>query len=344
MNELLEPLRGALIGHGVLLPLAMFVALGAAVFVTASRLARHGDTIADATGLGRFWVGTLLLAASTSVPEVVTDVNAALLGAIDLGVGDLMGSTLANMLILAMLDLFYARRRILDRVADGHVLVGAIAIVLTTIAAVAIGSRGFGRIGHVGIESVVIVIVYALGMRVVYDRSCAAAPPPPEAVVATGAGTLRRAALGFGGTVVVLWLLAPLVVIAADAVSQEAGLSQTLIGTLLVGFTTSFPEIAATIAAVRMGALDMAVGNIFGSNAFNMTVLLAMDLAYAPGPVLAAVAPAAALAAQFAVIAMALGIVGIQARSGGRYGLLRIESLLILATYVAGAMLLARAG
>jgi cation:H+ antiporter len=344
MNELLDPLRTALIGHGVLLPLAVFVALGAAVFVTASRLAHHGDAIADATGVGRFWVGTLLLAASTSVPEFVTDINAALLRAVDIGVGDLMGSTLANMLILAALDLFYAKRRILDHVADGHVLVGAIAIVLTTFAAVAIGVGGFGRIGHGGVETIVIVIGYALGMRVVHDRSRADLPPPPEGVAPAHAGALRRAALGFGGTVVVLWLLAPLVVIAADAVAHEAGLSQTLIGTLLVGFTTSFPEIAATIAAVRMGAIDMAVGNIFGSNAFNMTILLAMDLAYTPGPVLADVSPAAVLAAQFAVVALALGIVGIQARSGGRYGLLRIESLLILATYAAGAVVLARAG
>lgn len=171
MNDLLEPLRGALIGHGLLLPLLVFVTLGAAVFVTTSRLAHHGDTIADATGLGRFWIGTLL-----------------------------------------------------------------------------------------------------------------------------------------------------------------------------VGVTTSLPEIAATIAAVRMGALDMAVGNIFGSNAFNMAILLPMDPAYTPGPVLATVSPAAALAAQFAVVALALGIVGIQARSGGRHGLLRLESLLILAIYVGAMVVLARSG
>jgi len=344
MNELLEPLRGALIGHGLLLPLMVFVTLGAAVFVTASRLAHHGDTIADATGLGRFWIGTLLLAASTSIPELVTDINAALLGAVDIGVGDLMGSTLANMLILAMLDLLYAKRRILDRVADGHVLVGAIAIVLTMIAAVAIDAGGLGRIGHIGVETIVIVIVYALGMRLVYDRSRSGVPPPPEGAAPAHGGALRRAIFGFAGTVIVLWLLAPLVVIAADAVAHEAGLSQTLIGTLLVGVTTSFPEIAATIAAVRMGALDMAVGNIFGSNAFNMAILLPMDPAYTPGPVLATVSPAAALAAQFAVVALALGIVGIQARSGGRHGLLRLESLLILAIYVGAMVVLARSG
>jgi cation:H+ antiporter len=342
VNELLDPLRAALDGHGLALPLLLFTVLGAAVFAAASRLAHHGDAIADATGLGRFWIGTILLAASTSVPELVTDVNAALLGAIDIGVGDLMGSTLANLLILAVLDLFYSRQHILDRVADGHVLVGAIAIVLTSIAALAIATGGFGRVGHVGVETLVIGVAYVLGMRVVYDRARADVPPP-EGVAGSNRPALRRALLGFGGAVLLLWLLAPLIVISAEAISNEAGVSQTLIGTLLVGFTTSFPEIAATIAAVRMGALDMAVGNIFGSNAVNMAILLAMDLAYGTGPVLAAVAPAAGVAAQFAVLSLALGIIGIQARSGGRYGLLRLESVLIVATYAAAVAVLVRA-
>ena len=74
-----------------------------------------------------------------------------------------------------------------------------------------------------------------------------------------------------------------------------------------------------------------------------LAILLAMDLAYGTGPVLAAVAPAAGVAAQSAVLSLALGIIGIQARSGGRYGLLRLESVLIVATYAAAVAVLVRA-
>src|SRR5688572_19910174 len=166
-----EALIDLLSGKGVFLPLGVFLAAGVAVYLLASRLARHADAIADATGLGRVWIGSLLLAASTSLPELTTDVNAALLGAVDIGVGDLMGSTLANMLILALLDLIYRKRRMLHEASLDHLLVGAIAVILTAIAGAAVASGGWGLIGHVGVETVVIVALYVLGIRLVYYHS-----------------------------------------------------------------------------------------------------------------------------------------------------------------------------
>src|SRR5688572_18173027 len=137
MHETVQALLG---GRGVWIPLAAFTAAGVMVFFAASRLARHADAIADATGLGRAWVGALLLAGSTSLPELITDVNAAVLGAIDLGIGDLFGSTLANMLLLATLDLAYRRRNVLDSVSPDHALIATLAMLLAAIAAAAIAS------------------------------------------------------------------------------------------------------------------------------------------------------------------------------------------------------------
>src|SRR5512134_2217986 len=76
--------------------------------------------------------------------------------------------------------------------------------------------------------------------------------------------------------------------LAADAVSQEAGLTVTFVGTLLVGLTTSLPELAATVSAVRIGALDLVAGNVFGSVAFNLLVFVFLDAAYRDGPLLQA--------------------------------------------------------
>lgn len=337
-----EAILGMLTGHGLGLPLGTFLLLGALVFLIASRLARDADLIADATGLGRLWIGSLLLAGSTSLPELVTDINAAVLGVPDIGVGDLLGSTMANMLILAGLDLAFPRRRILENVAVDHVLVGTLALVLTAMAGIAITMRGWGSIGHVGIETLVIGITYVLGMRIVY-RSSAAGPPHDQLTLGENGRTLLRQGLtGFALAAMGMLVTAPLLVISAEAVAIEAGLTQTAVGTLLVGFTTSFPEMAATVAAVRMGALDLAVGNIFGSNAFNMFVLLPMDLAYLPGPVLASVSGDQSITAQFAVLALALGMMGILGRSGRLLALVRLESVGILAAYAGLAWLLVR--
>jgi cation:H+ antiporter len=323
------------------LPLVAFFVLAALVFLAASRLAKHADAIADATGLGRVWIGSLLLAASTSLPELITDVNAAVLGAIDIGVGDLFGSTLANMLVLAALDLGYARRRLLHGVALDHTLVGAIGIVLTSIAAVAISTGGLYSLGPIGLESLVIAAVYLFGMHAVY-RGIAVVPSPPTQLPlgATRKSVLLGGVFGFALGAVGVSIVAPLLVTAAQAVAIESGQSDTLVGTTLVGLTTSFPEIAATVAAARMGAFDLAVGNIFGSNAFNMCIIFAMDVAYTGGPVLAAASPQHAVSAQAAVLALALGVMGMLARAKRRIAVARVESLLIVGTYLTLILLL----
>lgn len=335
-----DALLAVLTGQGLVLPLGAFVAIGVAVFVIASRLARDADRIADATGLGRVWIGTLLLAGSTSLPELLTDVNAALLDVPDIGVGDLLGSTMANLMILAVLDLAFARRRILENVAVDHALVATLALVLTAMAGIAVTSGGWGSLGHVGLETVLIAAAYVVGMRAVYRSSAATALRDQMELGEDRRSLLRRGTIGLATAAVGLLLTTPLLVISAEAVALESGLSNTAVGTLLVGFTTSFPELAATIAAVRMGALDLAVGNIFGSSAFNMFVLLPMDLAYRPGPVLASVSASHAISAQFACLVLALGMLGILARAGRRTLLVRIESLAILAAYAGLALLL----
>lgn len=333
-----------LTGRGLLVPLLVYLLVGAAIFAIAYRLARFADAIADATGIGRIWIGSVLLAASTSLPELTTDVNAARLGSIDIGVGDLMGSTLANMLVLALIDLVYARRRVLDNVSPDHALVGAIAIVLTATAGVAIAAGGLGRVGHIGVETLVIVAMYLVGMRAVYGTGVPAATAPPDQLeLGESSRTLLwHGVRGFALATLGLALTSPLLVVSASAIAAEGGVTETFIGTLLVGFTTSFPEIAATVAAVRIGALDLAVGNIFGSNAFNMCVLLGMDLAYSSGPVLAHASRDHLLSAQLAVLAIGLGILATLAPRSLRLGPVRIESLLVVLTYAGAAWLLVR--
>jgi cation:H+ antiporter len=339
LHDLATDLLG---GRGMGPPLAAFAAAGVLVFLVSSRLARHADAIADATGLGRAWIGALLLAGSTSLPELITDVNAAWLGTIDLGIGDLLGSTLANMLMLALLDLVYRRRNVLDTVSPDHALVGTLAMLVTAMAAAAIASGGWGHIGHVGVETVIIVAVYLLGMRSVYLNSRPTVPPEQLALGDSKRLVLRRGAAGFALGTAGLAIVAPALVLSAEVLATESGTSTTFIGTLLVGFTTSLPEIAATIAAARLGAFDLAVGNILGSNAFNLCILLPMDLVYVRGPLLAHASSVHLLSALLGILAIGFGVTGILARKGRIIDRVRIESLAILACYGGAVWLLAR--
>ena len=330
-----------LTSQGVALPLAAFLLIGAIVFLSGARLTRHADAIADASALGRLWIGTLLLAASTSLPELTTDVSAAALRAPNLGIGDLMGSSLANMLILALLDLIYFRRRVLDDISRNHLLVGVLAIILTALAGLDMATRSHGAFGPVGIGSALIVIIYLLGMRAVRAELPEATPPVQLPLGATRRNVLRKAIVGFAAVTAVLGLATPALVLSAEALARTSGLGETFVGTLLVGLTTSIPEGVTIIAAVRLGALDLAAGNAFGSNAFNMCILLAMDLASPTGPVLPQAAPANLIGAQLAVLVTAMILLRILTPRSRTIGRWRPESLLVLIAYATAIWLLA---
>ncbi len=333
--------QGFLTGHGPLIPLLALVSVSALIFLVASRLSRHADTIADETGLGGLWIGTVLLAASTSLPEVLTDVNAALFDTPDIGVGDIFGANMANMMILAVLDLVFARRRILEHVDRDHAQFGLLGLLLMAMTGIAIIVGGWGRIGHVGVETIMIAAVYLGGMRLFYRAANVQARfGKPDDASSPNRMRLREAAVGFSLGTIGLVILTPLLVLSAEAVSLETGISTTFVGTLLVGLTTTLPELGTTFSAIRLGAFDLAVGNLFGSVMFNMVVLLLMDFAYPRGPLLGFVSRDHLLTIFLALICLTLGIVAVLTRGRGRPGLLRLENVLILGTYVLGLWLL----
>ena len=114
--------------------------LAATVVVFAGNaLTRCADAIAELTKLGRLLVGSIFLAAATSLPELTVDISAVRMGLPDLAVGDLLGSSLFNLLILAVADLMNSSRgRMLSRESAAHALSAVMSIALTAMAAIAI--------------------------------------------------------------------------------------------------------------------------------------------------------------------------------------------------------------
>lgn len=335
MRELLHPL---LSGSGPFVAFLGLAAVGALVLLVAGRLAHDADTIAEETRLGGLWIGSMLLAAATSLPELLTDINAALLDVPDIGAGDLLGSSMANMAILAAVNLLFLHKRMFAHADDRHVLVGLLAIMLTSIAGFGIAVRGI-PMGPVGLDTTLILGAYLGGMWLL--RGIVQVPAAGNGESPKTRRRLWRAYIGFGVATLVLVALAPALVVTAEIFADESGLSDGFVGTLLLGAMTSFPELSATLMAVRLGSYDLAVGGILGSNAFNMTYFFVMDLFYTRGPVTRAVSLDHVPTVFFAAIMMALGAIAILYRRPDRPALARVESLLILATYIGGMALLA---
>ncbi|MBL8997100.1 MAG: hypothetical protein KJZ74_12520 [Gemmatimonadales bacterium] len=318
-----------------------FILSAVAVVAAGTALTRAADAIAERTGLGRAWIGLILLATATSLPEVATDIAAVRLGALDLAAGDLFGSSMANMLILALLGLVPPRNQVFERAALDHALSASLAIVLNATAAMLIlsplGASAFG----IGMEAVVLLAIFFAGTLVVFRQNklitlaAATAGVVPPVLPQPHVLTLRRAILRFAGASLAILLVAPVFAQSAHRIAELSGLGQTFVGTLLVGLSTSLPELVTALTAVRLGAFDLAVGNLFGSNAFNMVVFVFMDAAH-PGALFAALDKGHALTALFAVVLMAIGLAAIVFRAERRHALVEPGSLLMVLSYLAG--------
>jgi cation:H+ antiporter len=246
---------------------------------------------------------------------------------------------MANMLILALVDLMPPRRQVLRRATLDHALAACLAISLSGAVAACLLAPSGRVVAGVSVESIALVVAYLLGTRAVYRhamRDFGHEQLTTDADVGREAGqvpTLRRAVLGFGGAALVTLAAAPVFAYAAKEVAEVTGLGTTFIGTWLVGLATSLPELVASIAAVRMGAFDLAVGNLLGSNAFNVSILLWVDLAHPGASIFVDASPTHVLSIVFGIILMALGLAAIVYRAKKRFAMLEPDSALIVLTY-----------
>ena len=329
-----------------------FVCSAAVIVLAGTKLSRYGDQIAEFTGLGRLWIGVVLMAAATSLPEVFTTISAGLLNAPDLAAGDLFGAGMSNMLTLGLIDLLHRQKRVWQQAALGHTLTAGLAMVLTGLAAFFVLLKVNVTHVGVGLGSLTLFILYVLGMRLVFRQEDMERRQREQEVLIEGTiakqdavsrrAELRRAVIGFSLGALALLVAAPFLAWSAERIAEETGTSSTFIGTSLVAITTSLPELVTAIAAVRLGAFDLAVGNLFGSNAFNMAAFLFADLAYREGGLLGSVSSAHALTALWSILMMNIGLMGIIYRAEKRFMLIEPDSLLMIVSYVLGLWLLFR--
>ena len=327
----------------------------AAIIGAGTLLARAGDVLAAHTKLGGLWVGSVFLALATSLPEIATDISAVRIGAADLAAGDLFGSSMANMVILAIVTLLPAGTELFRRATLDHALYAALAILMTAIAAASLLAGPGPTFLRVSVGSWLLLATYLAGSRVAFKHSvvahiagtraemsaeAAAAEARAEAPTPTARGhrtrALRMAIVQFVFAAIVLLVAAPMFARSAEALAVATGLGTTFVGTWLVGFSTSLPELVTSLAAVRLRAYDLAVGNLFGSNAFNMAVFPVLDASHPGPPVLAVADPAHAISAIVAIGLMAIALAALVYRARGRLSLLEPSSALILVGYLVG--------
>jgi len=263
----------------------------AVILFAGTKLARYGDAIAEKTGLGRMWIGLLFLAVVTSMPEMSTGISAAALVKLpDLTFGTIFGSCLFNLTILALLDVLHRRTPILSQASPVHIISAGMGILLIAIAAGSIlAGEGFSGLvlGWVSIPSIIILILYVIGVRQIFlaeqKQQLLLTQPEPSRYqeLTTRAVNFRFALAALAVIGAGIWLS-----FIGDEIAQTTGWDASFVGSLFLAVTTSMPELVVTIAAVRLGAIDMAIADILGANLLDLVAIAWADLFYTEGPIL----------------------------------------------------------
>jgi cation:H+ antiporter len=190
-------------------------------------------------------------------------------------------------------------------------------------------------------DSVVILLAYVVGIRLIQASQAHGISYPVEKIeIPDGTPSLWRGLTGFGLAALGLVVVTPWMVSSSAEIAEITGLGTTFVGTTLVAFVTSLPELVTTIAAVKLGADDMAIGNLFGSNLFNMFALGLTDVFYLQGRFLGVIDPAFLLVGMLGLLMTGMGLIGNLARLERRVLFIELDALALMVMYFAGLWLL----
>lgn len=322
-----------------------FIICTSVIVYSGMRLSKYGDIIAEKTGLGRTWIGVVLMASVTSLPELVTGISSVTYAGLpDIAVGDVLGSCVFNMLILALLDAVYRQSPISAKAHHGHVLSAGFGILLLSIAAIGLffGNRIF-PLGWIGPYTLFFVIIYFIAMRLIYSYE----KRRISAFIKEAAVELRYKDVSTKTAVTHYLINAALVIAAAvflpkigEGIAEITGLGQTFVGNIFIAVSTSLPEVVVSFAAVRMDAVDLAIGNLFGSNIFNIFILALDDIFFIKGPLLSSANQSNIISALSAIAMTAIAIIGLTYRAEKKRLFLAWDSIGIALVYVVNLMLL----
>ncbi|WP_214711327.1 MULTISPECIES: sodium:calcium antiporter [unclassified Exiguobacterium] len=268
-----------------------FILAAALTVYAAIKLSTYADVISEKSTMSGMLVGTVLLAGATSLPEVTTSVSAVMINNPDIAIGNMLGSNLFNIFILAMFDLYYRQKRLFNEASRDHLYTASLGLMLTLVTMLALVIRIDFTILGIGIDALLIAGLYAIGIYYIGQRP---KEPTTEREVEQEVGVsvtdsipIKRAVIGFIIAALVIMAAGTALSVLGDQIAVVTGLGSSFVGSFLIAASTSLPEAVAVFVALKLGNVNLAFGSILGSNIFNMLIIAMSDVFYRGGSILA---------------------------------------------------------
>jgi cation:H+ antiporter len=329
----------------ILINLLIFCGLAGVIWISGTRLSYFIDAIAEQTKIARAFLGLVLLATATELPELVTTLTASSSGNGNLALNNMFGGMILQLAVLAMADLCVKSGTLSSKPHKPTVAVAGLLCITSLSAVLIIKSIGdMAMAYHVGIGSGIITILYIISMYLLSrSQSRDTWSPvdlPEEEISETGRAnqydSLSLIRLSTFAVIcgIAILICGVLVVRLADTLAVQTGLGASFIGASLLAMTTSLPELSTSIAAVRVKAYTMAISNIFGSNMIMTFLLFPNDLAYTYGPIINEIGPSATFALGAGIFMTAIYCIGLLLRPKVKIMGMGIDSFAIIICYV----------
>jgi cation:H+ antiporter len=331
--------------------LAVFVGSAGVIGFAGTRLAHVADSLADRTGMGEILAGAVFVGASTSLPGIITSVTTAWEGHPQLAIGNALGGLTAQTAFLVIADMTY-RRANLEHAAASVTGLAQATLLVTMLAVPLLAAAGPDLVVfHVHPASVLLFAIYGVGVRLLVEVKDVPMWHPVDTPATVDEEEQAQAMAPDGRSDRALWLsfglYAGFTALAGYAIGASSiglvrttGMSETAFGTLVTAVANSLPELVTAVAAVRIGAVNLAVGDIVGGNAFEVLFLAAADFAFLEGSIYAEFTADNVFTAATVIMMTGVLILGMLHRE--RHGLANIgwESASILGLYAMSAAVL----
>jgi cation:H+ antiporter len=288
-----------------------FAACAAVIIYSGTKLSFYGDKIAELTGWGKAWVGLILMASVTSLPELITGISSVtIVKAPNLAAGDIFGSCVFNLLILSVLDA-RIKKPLFSIVKSSHIVASIFGIILLTVAGMAIFlAHEIPSVLWISSFTFVLFGIYLVAVWGIfkYEHAALIESPAelPMAESPSRSADLKKALGGYAFNALIVIGAAIFLPYFGEHIASHTGLSNSFFGTLFIAAATSLPELVVSLAALRMGSIDMAVGNLLGSNVFNMFILGIDDVFYREGSLFKAISTSHLLSVFITIIMTAV--------------------------------------
>ncbi|KGX92857.1 cation transporter [Pontibacillus halophilus JSM 076056 = DSM 19796] len=318
----------------------LFAIAATVTVILAVYLSIYADVIDKKTAISGAMIG-LLLGASTSLPEITTSVTSIVIDNPDLAVGNLLGSNLFNVCILAVLDLIYRRQRILNHSNQEHLSSSILGIVMSLVVMLSLLFNGTFAIFAIGLDTLLLITLYIIGVKVMSyysnEGEKEAGEPLEERYDVL---SLRQVVLRFITVSLLTIVFGSILTISGDEIAVLTGLGSSFVGSLLIAASTSLPEAVASIMAIRLKNYPLMIGGIVGSNLFNLLILSGTDIFYRKDALLQAASGAhiySILGSMSLIAILIYSLLRKRARNAFTYV---IPSILIILCYLAASYMI----